>query len=205
MTPGLVFYEGGELSKQRRLLPKSEDRSCYVVVSQAPLSKWKQFHRGEFPVVELEDLPDLFRGAFPVRIGSYGDPTAVPVEVWRGVLEHQVCWTGYTSQWRREEYQEYKDFLMASVSDPVEMQEAHQLGWRTFRIGRKNEPLIAGVEIICPATPEGGFRTQCDSCNLCMGRARSGAKSIVTAPHGTGAKYHEKRGEDLRPNVWGRR
>lgn len=197
MIPGVSFMEGGEPGKRARMMPKSVGRSCYVVVSYAPLRKWKQFHSGEFPIVPFDGIAELFRGAFPVRIGSYGDPVAVPVGVWHQVLKNQDRWTGYTSQWKRKEAQPYKDFLMASVSTPEELREAHKRGWRTFRIGRRDEPMIAGVEIVCPATPEGGFRVQCDSCNLCMGLAKEGARSIVTAPHGSGAAAHELRGRRL--------
>jgi hypothetical protein len=181
--------------KRRQRVRKSHNRSCYVVVAQAPLSIWRGYHEGAYPEISLGKLAELFSGSYPLRIGSYGDPLAVPVQVWEQALKHQVVWTGYTHQWKRKGAYRYKKFLMASVDSPKERAQAEKKGWRTFRVGRKNEPLIAGVEIICPATAEGGMRTTCDACNLCMGASKKGAKSIVVAPHGSMARYHEERGQ----------
>lgn len=36
----------------------------------------------------------------PVRLGTYGDPAAVPTVVWQTVLAQSAMHTGYTHQWR---------------------------------------------------------------------------------------------------------
>jgi hypothetical protein len=207
VVPGVEWSEGGREGGRAELAPTAKGRSCYVVVSQAPTSVWKSYHLGKYPFVPVDKLPDLFSGTHPLRIGSYGEPVAVPENVWRSALARQFVWTGYTHGWDRPENQGYRDFLMASVDSIEEQRRAAQvLGWRTFRIGSKGEPpqLVAGVEVVCPATPEGGRRrkgpggkvvvetTSCDACGLCMGTTKK-ARSIVVAPHGSGARFHEER------------
>ena len=190
--------KAGTRSKVKRRMPKSEDRSCYVQVVKQPRIKYRFYKEGRYPKVPISQLPELFRGAPPLRIGSYGDPVAAPAKIWKAALKHQVAWTGYTHAWKDTRLaSSFKSFCMASVDSPEEQRIAEGRGWRTFRIGRKNEPLIAGVEIICPATPEGGMKTTCDACNLCMGATKQ-ARSIVTAPHGSGkVGIIERRGKRL--------
>jgi len=76
--------------------------------------------------------------------------------------------------------------LMASVDTKDEMAIAHDMGWRTFRVG--SDP-IAKVESNCPASEEAGRKVQCIDCKACMGTAGKARVSIQIAAHGTGAKY----------------
>ena len=59
---------------------------CYVRVYQAPLSVWNAYQRGRYavPGVDFDAalLPQLFAG-LSFRIGSYGDPAAIPSSVWK--------------------------------------------------------------------------------------------------------------------------
>ena len=57
--------------------------ACYVRTYQAPLSIWRAYKRGNYNnVINLESL----RGA-ELRLGSYGDPSAVSYEVWAYLID----------------------------------------------------------------------------------------------------------------------
>jgi hypothetical protein len=58
---------------------------------------------------------------------------------------------------------------MASVDSEAELHQARSMDWRTFRVLRGDEQLIAGIETSCPASAEQGHRKTCDACRLCQG------------------------------------
>lgn len=144
--------------------------SCYVKTFQAPLSVWRAFHRGAYTLADESELA-LLR-AFDVRAGSYGDPAAVPVSVWKAVGVR----TGYTHQWR--DAPALAALAMASVDTEAEAAEAAASGWRYFRVRPEGAPLIAG-EIDCPSKKG----VSCVDCGLCGGNQRK-AKSISIEVHG---------------------
>ena len=160
---------------------------CYVKTFQAPKSTWKAYHRNRYarPGVDfdVELLPEIFAGK-TVRIGSYGDPAAVPVAVWRKFTAHAAAWTGYTHQWRANA--DLRGIVMASADSAQDAIDASAAGWRSFRVrGPADE--LKNNEIVCPASKEAGQRTQCASCKLCQG-ASIAAKSIAIIDHGPTAK-----------------
>lgn len=112
-----------------------------------------------------------------IRFGAYGDPAAVPLEVWRPLLDVAKGWTGYTHQWRNLDSAEW-GWLMASVDKPCEQLSAKRRGWRTFRIRQPGVPLM-DREIICPAAEEGaGYRkVDCAKCRLCDGNGADGRRA----------------------------
>jgi|TARA_R110000787_G_scaffold137503_2_gene251119 hypothetical protein len=158
---------------------------CYVRVYQAPLSVWDAFQRGRYavPGVDFDAalLPALFSG-LSFRLGSYGDPAAIPSRVWMAATRHVKNYTGYTHQWRRRIGAGLKRLCMASADTESDVTEANAKGWRTFRVRKHSAPALA-TESICPASREGGNRTQCDRCALCEG-AKIAARNIVIADHG---------------------
>jgi len=162
-----------------------KQRGCYVRVDQAPTNVWKAYKRGAYQEMPLYSPWSMFGANRAIRLGSYGDPVAVPLMIWDSLISRASNWTGYTHQWHREDSQEYRHILMASVESFEQMQYARIMGWRTFRIGgvatRKDE-------IHCPATAEGGFKAQCETCGLCKGVSLNAA-NIVLRAHGRGAKY----------------
>jgi hypothetical protein len=165
---------GGPRARQEIVDTAFEGRSCYVVVAQAPMAIWKKYKRTDpatgmdrvrphlpgYPKLSLDELALLGWGRL-VRLGSYGDPAMVPVEVWEALTWDSVGWTGYTQGLRR--------FVMASVDTVEEMQAAHAMDWRTFRVLMGDQQLVAGLEIQCPASQEGGYRKTCDACRACQG------------------------------------
>jgi hypothetical protein len=157
--------------------------ACYVNVAQAPSVVYKAFKRGtKYPTADgPKDLTALGRGR-AVRLGSYGDPAAVPKRVWQALLREADSHTGYTRQWRRAHW--LKDLCMASVDSPSEAAEAQARGWRTFRVRREDQP-VQTREFTCPASDEAGNRRSCATCKACNGTSRSStAASPVIVAHG---------------------
>jgi len=77
-------------------------------------------------------------------------------------------WTGYTHNWRSAAAQYLKATCMASCHTPEDVEEATQLGWRSFRTSRSIEDKLPN-EILCPASKEAGYRATCAKCSLCSG------------------------------------
>jgi hypothetical protein len=126
-------------------------------------------------------LPELFEG-LAFRIGSYGDPAAIPARIWKRATKRVKNRTGYTHQWRKRIGVGLKNLCMSSADSESDVATATARGWRTFRVRKYGAPTLEN-EIICPASAEGGRRTQCDTCGLCKG-ATIAAKNIVIADHG---------------------
>ena len=161
------------------------DVRCYVRVYQAPLSVWNAFQRGRYavPGVDFDAAltPEIFEG-LAFRIGSYGDPAAIPARIWKTATRRVKNRTGYSHQWNKRIGAGLKNLCMASADSESDVATATARGWRTFRVRQHDAPTLAN-ESICPASSEGGRRTQCDSCGLCQG-ATIAARNIVIADHG---------------------
>jgi hypothetical protein len=158
-------------------------RSCYVETWRAVENIWQA--RGK----AIPMTPQAFAVRHPglqLRIGAYGDPVAVPIQVWRQLLSTAAGFTAYTHAWRRPQARVYQDFCMASVDTLPEQAVAAAAGWRTFRVRQREEPLQAD-EVACPASEEAGHRTVCASCELCQGAQRRGVKHVAIVVHGTSA------------------
>lgn len=153
--------------------------SCYVVPWLAPNNVFKGLDT--YPAVSWADLRFALLGRH-VRLGAYGDPAAVPFEVWRNALVHVDGWTGYTHQWGGCDPR-LRTILMASVDSLDERRAATAAGWRTFRVRGRHDPLLTGSEVICPASDEGGHRATCATCELCRGQANP-AQSVAIIAHG---------------------
>ncbi len=155
-------------------------RACYVNLGQGPRSVWVAMRAGAYPVARRVGLITRGKGGEPLglRVGTYGDPGAVPVAVWLEMLEQTPRWTAYTHQWRTAP--DLREFCMASVDTPAERLEAKAAGWRTFRVGHDPEP----GEIQCPVA----VGVACLDCLLCRGTAVR-AKDILDTPSGPGARF----------------
>ncbi len=147
--------------------------SCYVNVVQGPLSVFKALKRGRYPKYNHARHARYFAGR-KLRLGTYGDPAAVPLAVWEGLAPLVSAWCGYTHQWRSCD-PGLARFCMASCDTAGQLHEAWARGWRTFRVRRADEPLQAG-EFTCPASAEAGKRLTCEECKACSG-AKSGGRN----------------------------
>jgi hypothetical protein len=163
-------------------------RTCYVKVFQAPLSVWKAWKRGRY--AKAKDVAEVGMDR-KVRLGSYGDPMAAPIHVWRELVSYSKGWTGYTHQWSSENGTIGWDKLcMASVDNAEEYNAAQAAGWRTFRVSAHVDN--GAAEVLCPASDEAGRKTNCASCQLCMGTTSKARKSIAIVVHGATGKKHFK-------------
>lgn len=165
------------------------ERTCYVDAARAPSVVFDAYHRGQY--IDLSDDPETVAMLIAqriVRLGAYGDPAMVPIKNWRMLLAGSAGRTGYTHAWRRMWAQALKPYVMASVDSQSEMDLARAMGWRTFRVRSESEPLQSN-EFACPASEEGGKRTQCIDCQACDGADRPGKASATIIVHGSMAKY----------------
>jgi len=142
--------------------------SCYVNLGRGPNQVWKTYNKGNYPV-SLEIASELCKDRI-VRLGTYGDPAAVPRIVWVSLLENANGHSGYSHQWKNGKADTIKDLVMASVDIPEDYKVAKSLGYRTFRVRLQNEPLLSG-EFICPASHEGNKRKLCVNCKACDGNS----------------------------------
>jgi len=147
-------------------------RRCYVNLGQGPLSVYRALERGRYPDVD----PAAIGAGRMVRVGTYGDPAAIPGEVWDAMLSQATTWTAYTHQkpWR-------PDIAMQSADTLSEAQAHWRAGRRTFRVLTSLADLDPTNEALCPASKEAGRRVQCAACKLCKGSARG--KSIAIVEH----------------------
>lgn len=152
---------------------------CYVELGHGAWNVYRGYQNGSY----RRNLPPSIFSDRYVRLGTYGDPAAVPLDVWRTITDSAANWSGYTHRWKTCD-QGLHSILMASVDSDSEATEAQSLGWRTFRLRLASSPLRR-EEIVCPSSDEGGHRRQCNSCRACRGNGRSGqAKSVSIVIHG---------------------
>lgn len=163
--------------------------ACYVNLAQAPLAVWKAYKRGTYAHVTDDGVGDCLNGRF-IRLGSYGDPAAVPALVWEYVTGLASGWTGYTHQLGHPKFDsQILRWCMVSADTPKQAKKAQAQGLRTFRVKTPDAPKLDS-ELVCPA--ETGVK--CADCRACAGATLSGA-AVVIDVHGSRAKrYTEKFG-----------
>lgn len=160
---------------------KHRGRTCYVMVHWGVSQVWKAARRGKYHAIDRRQLGKVGRDQ-AIRLGTYGDPAAVPSWVWRRLIEHARHHTGYTHQWRTATH--LGDICMASVDTPAEREEAKAMGWRTFRVRTSHDPVLER-EVICPASAEAGRKTTCEECRACGGLSSKAKADIVIRVHGS--------------------
>jgi hypothetical protein len=150
----------------------AKGRKCYVNLGQGVLIVFKSYKRG---VYKEGDPRTMGRDRF-VRVGTYGDPAAVPSHVWDELLAECETWTAYTHQkpWR-------PDIAMQSADSYDEAKAHWAEGRRTFRVIVDLGDIDKTNEALCPASKEAGRRVQCTACKLCKGSSL--AKSIAIVEH----------------------
>jgi hypothetical protein len=114
-----------------------------------------------------------------IRLGSYGDPMAVPEYIWRSLTSAAEYVTAYTHGANA-----MPDLVMTSADNQAQAESAWDRGERTFRVISALDKVIKGKEILCPASDEAGNRATCASCKLCGGNSVK-AKSVAIVAHGS--------------------
>lgn len=164
--------------------PYRAGHGCYVDVSRAPLSVWRAWKSGRIPLATDADRARI--RSLALRIGSYGDPGAVPLAVWQSVTMQGQRRTGYTHAWRTRP--DLVAFCMASADSAADHHVAKSAGWRTFRvipIGDDVDGAARPGEIECLAESRD---KSCIDCGLCHGKHATSAKaSIFIRAHGAKA------------------
>lgn len=162
---------------------------CYVTIGQAPQAILGAVNRYVYPQYPIEFTAKLAENRI-VRLGSYGDPAAVPFELWEQFLFLSKSHRGYTHQWRTCDIR-FRKYCMASVETEREAREAQAMGYRTFRVRTSVDSTILDNEIICPASKEGNYRRTCETCRACSGTGKNdtaSGHSIAIAAHGSAYK-----------------
>lgn len=153
----------------------NEGRSCYVNMRGVG-RLYSTYKAGKYPLLPS---PLLLRNR-ALRMGSYGDPAAVPLSVWKPLLNQTFMQTGYTHQWMTCD-QQYRNYLMASVETFELANQATQMGWKYFRVKSSADQSSLPTEMICPASEESGHQLTCLQCGNCNGQG----KDVVVNVHGT--------------------
>jgi hypothetical protein len=176
--------------------------TCYVTLIHGPSAVYRALQRNSYPRVSRLTLDDV--GGVPsiaqlgkgrmVRLGTYGDPAAVPVEIWEALVSRAEGRTGYTHQWQNpaipaDAWRRLVSLVMASVDTDTEAVQARDAGLRYFRVRPDDAAPLGPREFVCPASEEAGKRKTCATCAACDGsRDVDGRASPVIVVHGSKAR-----------------
>lgn len=163
------------------------DNGCYVVKVQSPNQIQKTYFSGRYTTLSPLKQAGVLEGE-RLRVGAYGDPTAVPFEVWESLFKLSLSSVGYTHQWSNCDTR-WKGYVQASVETEEQAIEAQSAGWKTFRVKLPNEQYLPG-EVQC--RNEKNEDITCKLCGLCDGKSHN----IVIDVHGSRkTRYFKMRGE----------
>jgi len=159
--------------------PMRAIKGCYVHGGSPAV--WRPWVTTHGMPADLDAVCDaISKRGVPVRLGAWGDPACVPLEVSLRLVEASTAGhTGYTQQWRQ--YSEFAPLLNASVYTAAERDEAHELGFRTFRVKLPGDPCLPG-EILCRNAVRADIL--CRDCLLCSGSG-DGRVDIAIDVHGS--------------------
>tara|TARA_Y100000310_G_scaffold133898_1_gene132878 strand:+ start:583 stop:1296 length:714 start_codon:yes stop_codon:yes gene_type:complete len=154
--------------------------SCYVNKGWSPLTKWKCFQAGKYPRMTPTQANTILKdNGISVRIGAYGEPSAVPFKVWQQLVDG-TKFTAYTHSFNEHWYDKRLDSIcMLSLDTKLNTVNASsKRQFRTYKIiGSKNE--LKPNEIMCPADMSKADGIQCKTCLLCCGSSQLKAKNIA--------------------------
>jgi hypothetical protein len=152
------------------------NRTCYVnLYRQGVFAIYNAYKRGSYPVCDVKHM-QLFNDRH-IRIGSYGDPAAVPMYVWETITKFCKDYTGYTHAWRTCD-KGYSKFCMASCENVDDYYLANDKGYRTFRVILDQNEARDENEKACPA--QLSDKVHCDKCGYCDGFDSDRKKLNVT-------------------------
>jgi hypothetical protein len=175
--------------------------TCYVMLTPVA-SVYRTLRAGRYDDLSARlDVAAARIAGSMLRLGSYGDPAAIPHRVWVALLSRVAGHTGYTHQWRS--FPEYADIVMASVDSVAERVQANMLGFRTFRVAPATGWMKEKREILCPASEQAGKKTTCAECRACRGNVRpprqAGTGGAVDRRPLSTSNHRHKSESDVRP------
>jgi hypothetical protein len=179
----------GEHDAEGRLIPST--RTCYVTLIHGPRMTYVSWLNGAYIDATNSDLTALVSGR-KVRLGAYGDPAAVPLNIWHALLKEVVGITGYTHAWRQ--FPELAQYVMASCDTEQDRVHAKALGFRTFRVAPAVGYEAGNREVLCPASKEAGKKATCDTCLACGGHSSKAKVDMFIPLHGNGIAAANRRG-----------
>lgn len=151
--------------------------ACYVIPAQALGHIYRAYQKGAYPDYDDEKHSKIFLGR-KIRLGAYGDPAAVPFEVWEKFVGLSESHTGYTHHFGAKHFDDrLTQYCMVSVETPAQVKKAAALGIRTFRAKPVDSKLLDN-EMTCLADSEG---LSCEQCMACSGGT---GISVVVDVHG---------------------
>jgi hypothetical protein len=158
---------------------------CYVNQDKhsvrGALKKLLSGERTSYKWAVLSDVLPMLSGRI-VRLGTYGDPSVIPLNDLAKITGACRGWLGYTHFWRDVDT-DYSRYLMASCESASHELLASSLGYRRFKARLSLEDNILSDSILCPAVSRG---ITCDRCGLCNGsREGDKRKSIYLDLHGS--------------------
>jgi hypothetical protein len=157
--------------------------ACYVNLGQGARAVAAAIVAGNYPA-DILAAQNAAAGRM-VRLGTYGDPAAVPANIWRTLLAKAGGNTGYTHQWQTGKAgADIMALCMASADNAEERAAAKAAGYRTFRVRAASEPVLSG-EFACPASEEAGRRKLCEECGACDGGLNTRRADPVIIVHGS--------------------
>lgn len=163
---------------------KKDSRTCYVNTMSFN-GIFKSYKNGGYAKADLVKLASELDGRH-VRLGAYGDPAAVPIEIWDTVLSKCES-TGYTHQWRNCNIR-YAEYCMASCDTLVDVADSVKMGYRTFFVQKGDYKdavhIHNGIKLAhCPASKELNKVTTCNQCMACCGTRFNRNSNITIMLH----------------------
>jgi hypothetical protein len=157
---------------------------CYVPIARAPFMVWRAWKRGSYAdgSPKARRVTRALAAGATLRLGSYGDPAAVPLAAWEPLRQLARATVGYTHQWRNLVASPYRPILMASADDAGAAHDAQARGWRTFTVVAPDHT-IPPRSIECLSESRG---LTCADCRICDGARDRAAQpaSVWIDAHG---------------------
>ena len=125
--------------------------------------------------IQTEKILSMAKNRY-IRFGTYGEPTLIPLDLVKSMVDASKSHTGYTHQWAKN--LDFAKYFMASTHSEGQSKVAEKMGFRSFIASSK--PISNAV--VCPASKEAGFKSTCEKCGLCSGE-RKGKKHVVILEH----------------------
>ena len=164
-------------------------RVCGSAITSLPTHAPKAGSYAGYPEATSADEIQAFGNGRAIRLGTYGDPAAVPLYVWEALCANATGWNGYTHQWMTSS-PEYSRYCMASIDQPCDTIAAELLGYRCFVavLPEESAGVTARKSVGCPAAEENGRKATCGDCMGCGGTDGRGTTNRVIEVHGVDFK-----------------